>query len=74
MSSILKLFLLLFYTGTQNYSGANVFSVVPAEGVIGPGQSLNITIVFQPDHPSVYYSDKLTIEIMNKVSRSPHKL
>uniref|UniRef100_A0A3P8UU68 Cilia and flagella associated protein 74 n=1 Tax=Cynoglossus semilaevis TaxID=244447 RepID=A0A3P8UU68_CYNSE len=52
--------------GTQNYSGANVFSVVPAEGVIGPGQSLNITIVFQPDHPSVYYSDKLTIEIMNK--------
>lgn len=56
-------------TGTQNYSGLSVFSVVPIEGSIAPGQSQNITVTFQPDHPSVYYSDRLTIELMNKVSR-----
>ncbi|KAE8293192.1 Cilia- and flagella-associated protein 74 [Larimichthys crocea] len=52
--------------GTQNYSGLSVFSVVPIEGSIAPGQSQNITVTFQPDHPSVYYSDRLTIELMNK--------
>lgn len=60
---------LLYLTGTQNYSGLSVFSVVPIEGSIAPGQSQNITVTFQPDHPSVYYSDRLTIELMNKVSR-----
>uniref|UniRef100_A0AAQ6IMB2 Cilia- and flagella-associated protein 74 n=1 Tax=Anabas testudineus TaxID=64144 RepID=A0AAQ6IMB2_ANATE len=52
--------------GTQNYSGLSVFSVVPIEGSIAPGQSQDITVTFQPDHPSVNYSDKLTIELMNK--------
>ncbi|XP_041859968.1 cilia- and flagella-associated protein 74 [Melanotaenia boesemani] len=52
--------------GTQNHSGLSVFSVVPVEGSIAPGQSQDITITFQPDHPSVNYSDKLTIELMNK--------
>ncbi|XP_040009856.1 cilia- and flagella-associated protein 74 isoform X3 [Xiphias gladius] len=52
--------------GTQNYSGLSVFSVVPVEGSIAPGQSQDITVTFQPDHPSVNYSDKLTVEIMNK--------
>ncbi|XP_040915235.1 cilia- and flagella-associated protein 74 [Toxotes jaculatrix] len=52
--------------GTQNYSGLSVFSVVPVEGSIAPGQSQDITVTFQPDHPSVNYSDKLTIELMNK--------
>ncbi|XP_047218154.1 cilia- and flagella-associated protein 74 isoform X5 [Girardinichthys multiradiatus] len=52
--------------GTQNYSGLSVFSVTPVEGSIDPGQKQNITITFQPDHPSVCYSDKLTIELINK--------
>lgn len=59
-------------TGTQNYSGMSVFSAVPAEGSIAPGQSQDITVTFQPDHPSVNYSDRLTVELMNKVSRTPH--
>ncbi|XP_045912230.1 cilia- and flagella-associated protein 74 isoform X3 [Micropterus dolomieu] len=52
--------------GTQNYSGLSVFSVVPIEGSIAPGQSQDITVTFQPDHPSVNYSDILTIELTNK--------
>ncbi|XP_044067515.1 cilia- and flagella-associated protein 74 isoform X4 [Siniperca chuatsi] len=52
--------------GTQNYSGLSVFSVVPIEGSIAPGRSQEITVNFQPDHPSVNYSDRLTIELMNK--------
>ncbi|XP_038149035.1 cilia- and flagella-associated protein 74 [Cyprinodon tularosa] len=52
--------------GTQNYSGLSAFSVTPVEGTIAPGQKQNITITFQPDHPSVCYSDKLTIELINK--------
>ncbi|XP_070696380.1 cilia- and flagella-associated protein 74 [Pempheris klunzingeri] len=52
--------------GTQNYSGLSVFSVVPIEGAIAPGQSQDITVTFQPDHPSVNYSDRLTVELMNK--------
>ncbi|XP_029362700.1 cilia- and flagella-associated protein 74 isoform X2 [Echeneis naucrates] len=52
--------------GTQNYSGLSVFSVVPVEGSIAPGHSQEITVTFQPDHPSVNYSGKLTIELMNK--------
>ncbi|XP_072223136.1 cilia- and flagella-associated protein 74 [Leuresthes tenuis] len=52
--------------GAQNYSGLSVFSVAPPEGCIAPGQSQDITITFQPDHPSVSYSDKLTIELKNK--------
>ncbi|XP_059190214.1 cilia- and flagella-associated protein 74 [Centropristis striata] len=52
--------------GTQNYTGLCVFSVVPAEGSIAPGQSQDITVTFQPDHQSVNYSDTLTIELMNK--------
>ncbi|XP_075331716.1 cilia- and flagella-associated protein 74 [Odontesthes bonariensis] len=52
--------------GAQNYSGLSVFSVAPLEGSIAPGQSQDITITFQPDHPSVSYSDKLTIELKNK--------
>lgn len=59
-------------TGTQNYSGLSVFSVVPVGGSIAPGQSQDITVTFQPDHPSVNYSDRLTIELMNKVNRTPH--
>ncbi|XP_017266687.2 cilia- and flagella-associated protein 74 isoform X2 [Kryptolebias marmoratus] len=52
--------------GTQNYSGLSVFSVKPVEGSIAPGQSQDITITFQPDHPAVNYSDKLAIELLNK--------
>ncbi|XP_035863811.1 cilia- and flagella-associated protein 74 isoform X3 [Sander lucioperca] len=52
--------------GTQNCSGLSVFSVVPVEGSIAPGQSQDITVTFQPDHPAVNYSDRLTIELINK--------
>ncbi|KAM6924912.1 cilia- and flagella-associated protein 74 [Xenentodon cancila] len=52
--------------GTQNYSGLSVFSVKPVEGSIAPGQSQDLTITFQPDHPSVNYCDRLTIELPNK--------
>ncbi|XP_041802502.1 cilia- and flagella-associated protein 74 [Chelmon rostratus] len=52
--------------GTQNYSGLSVFSVVPVEGSIAAGQSQDIAVTFHPDHSSVNYSDRLTIELMNK--------
>ncbi|XP_056278610.1 cilia- and flagella-associated protein 74 [Pseudoliparis swirei] len=52
--------------GTQNYSGLCVFSAAPVEGSIAPGQSRDIALTFQPDHPSVYYSDRLTVELMDK--------
>ncbi|XP_029975349.1 cilia- and flagella-associated protein 74 [Salarias fasciatus] len=52
--------------GTQNYSGLSVFSVAPAEGSIAPGDSQDITVSFQPDHPSLNYHDRLTIELLNK--------
>ncbi|XP_062419540.1 cilia- and flagella-associated protein 74 [Pungitius pungitius] len=52
--------------GTQNFSGLSVFSAVPAEGSVAPGQSLDIAVTFRPDHPSVSYSDRLTVELMNK--------
>lgn len=41
--------------------------MVPVEGSIPPGQSQEFTVTFRPDHPSVNYSDKLTVELMNKV-------
>ncbi|XP_033944060.1 cilia- and flagella-associated protein 74 isoform X3 [Pseudochaenichthys georgianus] len=52
--------------GTQNLSGLSVFSVLPAEGSIAPGQSQDLTVSFQPDHPSVCYSDRMTVELRNK--------
>ncbi|KAF7656333.1 hypothetical protein LDENG_00042830 [Lucifuga dentata] len=52
--------------GTQNYSGSSVFTVSPVEGSISPQQSQEITITFQPDHPSVNYSDRLTVELSNQ--------
>ncbi|XP_029910701.1 cilia- and flagella-associated protein 74 [Myripristis murdjan] len=52
--------------GTQNYNGLSVFSVMPTEGTIAPGKSQDITVTFQPDHQSVNYSDRLSLELMNK--------
>ncbi|XP_061760780.1 cilia- and flagella-associated protein 74 [Nerophis ophidion] len=52
--------------GTQNYNGLSVFSVVPVEGCIAARQSQDIVVTFHPDHPSVNYSDQLTIELVNK--------
>lgn len=54
--------------GTQNHSGQFVFSVTPAGGVVGAGESQDLTVTFQPDHPSVHYADRLTVELLNKVS------
>ncbi|XP_077371028.1 cilia- and flagella-associated protein 74 isoform X3 [Festucalex cinctus] len=52
--------------GTQNYNGLSVFSVLPVEGSIAAKQSQDVVVTFQPDHPSVNYSDQLTIELVNK--------
>ncbi|XP_041129939.1 cilia- and flagella-associated protein 74-like isoform X2 [Polyodon spathula] len=52
--------------GTQNNSGLSVFCVSPLEGAINPGTSQDITVTFQPDHESLYYSDRLMVEIVNK--------
>ncbi|KAJ8016666.1 hypothetical protein DPEC_G00009610 [Dallia pectoralis] len=52
--------------GTQNHSGLNVFSVSPIEGAIAPGRNQDIMVTFSPDHDSVHYSDRLTVELMNK--------
>ncbi|XP_027868908.1 cilia- and flagella-associated protein 74 isoform X1 [Xiphophorus couchianus] len=52
--------------GTQNYRGLSVFSVLPLEGSLAPGKKQDIAITFQPDHSSLYYTDRLTIELLNK--------
>ncbi|XP_061700894.1 cilia- and flagella-associated protein 74 isoform X2 [Syngnathoides biaculeatus] len=52
--------------GTQNYNGLSVFSVQPVEGSVGARQSQDVVVTFHPDHPSVNYSDQLTIELVNK--------
>nr|XP_061803034.1 cilia- and flagella-associated protein 74-like [Nerophis lumbriciformis] len=52
--------------GTQNYNGLSVFSVLPVEGSIAAKQSQDVIVTFHPDHPSVNYSDQLTIELVNK--------
>lgn len=57
-------------TGTQNYSGLSVFSVAPAGGSIAPGDRQDVTVTFQPDHLSVSYSDRLTVELGNKVGHT----
>lgn len=57
--------------GSQNLNGLSVFSAVPAEGSVAPGRSLDIAVTFRPDHPSVNYSDRLTVELANKVSTTP---
>ncbi|XP_056449584.1 cilia- and flagella-associated protein 74 [Gadus chalcogrammus] len=52
--------------GPQNHSGLCVFSVTPAGGAVGAGESQDLTVSFQPDHPSVRYADRLTVELINK--------
>ncbi|KAL4646101.1 cilia- and flagella-associated protein 74 [Arapaima gigas] len=52
--------------GTQNYSGMGVFSASPAEGAIPPGKTQEVTVTFRPDHESLYFSDRLIVEIMNQ--------
>ncbi|XP_049610848.1 cilia- and flagella-associated protein 74 isoform X2 [Syngnathus scovelli] len=52
--------------GTQNHNGLSVFSVLPVEGSIAARQSQDVVVTFHPDHPSVNYSDQLTIELVNK--------
>ena len=56
-------------TGTQNLSGLSVFSVTPIEGSIAPGNSRDVTVTFLPDHESLHYSDRLRVQLINKVRR-----
>ncbi|XP_073247249.1 cilia- and flagella-associated protein 74-like [Porites lutea] len=49
--------------GPSNYNGMAVFDCVPAKGVIGPGESKEITISFNPDHASELYADEVAVEI-----------
>uniref|UniRef100_A0A8D0GUN6 Cilia and flagella associated protein 74 n=1 Tax=Sphenodon punctatus TaxID=8508 RepID=A0A8D0GUN6_SPHPU len=52
--------------GTQNYSGLSVFSIFPVEGVIEAGKSQDFTVVFSPDHESLYYSDCFKVVLFGK--------
>ncbi|XP_056018167.1 cilia- and flagella-associated protein 74-like isoform X2 [Ostrea edulis] len=52
--------------GTQNNNGQNVFDLVPSEGTVPPGSSIDLTVTFAPDHPSDYYSDGIRIELFGK--------
>ncbi|XP_062567016.1 cilia- and flagella-associated protein 74-like isoform X4 [Saccostrea cucullata] len=52
--------------GTQNNNGQNVFDLVPAEGTVPPGSSIDLTVTFAPDHPSDHYSDGVRIELFGK--------
>ena len=54
--------------GSQNHSGLCVFSVTPAGGAVGAGESQDLMVRFKPDHPSVRYADRLKVELMDKVS------
>lgn len=56
-------------SGTQNNNGQNVFDLVPAEGRVPPGSSIDLTVTFAPDHPSDQYSDGVRIELFGKVAR-----
>uniref|UniRef100_A0A8C9WNN8 Cilia and flagella associated protein 74 n=1 Tax=Scleropages formosus TaxID=113540 RepID=A0A8C9WNN8_SCLFO len=49
--------------GTQNYSSTCVFSASPAEGTIPPGKTQEVTVTFQPDHESLYFSDKAVVSV-----------
>ncbi|KAG7255511.1 hypothetical protein CRUP_032342, partial [Coryphaenoides rupestris] len=51
--------------GTQNHSGLCVFSVAPVGGAVDAGETQDLTVSFQPDHPSVRYADRLTVELVN---------
>jgi hypothetical protein len=42
--------------GEANWLGGREFSFFPAEGVVAPGASLEITCRFAPDHPSKNYA------------------
>lgn len=52
----------------------SVFTVSPARGSIAAGQCQDVTVTFQPDHPAVNYSDRLTVELSNKVSETQRTL
>ncbi|KAK3105163.1 hypothetical protein FSP39_018521 [Pinctada imbricata] len=52
--------------GTQNNNGQNVFDLVPAEGRVPPGGSIDLTVSFAPDHSSDHYSDGISIELFGK--------
>ncbi|KAI8913317.1 hypothetical protein EDD86DRAFT_273812 [Gorgonomyces haynaldii] len=45
--------------GMQNSNGSNPFSVSPLRQTIAPGQSVEITVKFNPDCPSDLYFDSL---------------
>ncbi|XP_031421435.2 cilia- and flagella-associated protein 74 [Clupea harengus] len=50
----------------QSCGGRCAFLVSPAEGAIPPGKSADVTVTFQPDHESLAYSDRVTIQLSNK--------
>lgn len=54
-------------TGTQNYNGQSVFSIVPVEGLMFSGKAQEFTVTFSPDHESLYFSDLLQVVLFEKV-------
>lgn len=45
-----------------------MFVVLPTEGAIPPGKSLEVAVTFQPDHASLKYQDSLRVQLLNEVS------
>ena len=44
-----------------------MFDLVPGDGTIDPGGSVEITVTFAPDHASDHYSDGVKVELFGKV-------
>ncbi|CAF2420187.1 unnamed protein product [Rotaria sp. Silwood2] len=56
--------------GPQNLSGRSVFDIAPLDGVIPAGGKKPLTVIFNPDHDSDFFSDLVRITI----SEQPVKL
>ena len=60
---------MLFVTGAYNYNGQPPFVCSPTEGVVEGEGRQEIQVTFRPDHQSRAYSDRLIIELNEKVNK-----
>lgn len=49
------------FQGMRNSNGSDVFECYPCSGSIKPGESCELAVSFHPDHPSLYFGDKMKI-------------
>ncbi|KAK7135236.1 hypothetical protein R3I94_014023 [Phoxinus phoxinus] len=54
------------HLGPQNHSGLSVFSVCPSGGAVPPAAAADITVTFHPDHQSLHYRDRLSVQLINQ--------